>query len=221
MSAGALPKSPPALDPNEDVGAVVHGARGLMLVVADGHYGREASEVVVGHVLHSLGDDPPAADLSDDELVRLFFDAGVAVQRETTRPDARHPYSCTTLALVLVADGFVEWASFGDSCVLMATSGSGARLDTPRNVYLGQRFTIADISGALGRGRHPVVGDSCVVLATDGLTDSLARAATDPIAALSQEVRTARAARDIAEGLLDQALRLGARDAVSVAVARL
>ena len=188
-------------------------------MVADGHFGAEASELVVDHVLRALGEDPPPADLTDEDLVALFHGAGIAVQRETTRPGCPHPHSRSTLAIALVASDFVQWAAIGDSCVVVATSDGGTRLDTPRPAYLGHHFTTADVAGALSRGRTPRVAPTCVVLATDGLVQGLEEDELGVAAAVQEEARDTTAATDVVQGLLGRALRNGVRDAVTVAVA--
>lgn len=219
MSAGAMAKEPPAVDPNEDAGAVVRGPRADLLVVADGHFGREASELAVDHVLEALGDEPPPADLSDEELVAVFFEAGVTVQRETGRASCLHPDSRTTLALALVADDSVQWASLGDSCLVLATTDGGDRLDVPRGAYLGYRFDFAEVAAALTRGRIAWNSGDCLVLATDGLVDAVGVNGLEVAAAVSGELGGDPDAGRMAERLLQLALDRRADDAVTVAVA--
>jgi len=219
MSAGSRAKALPVVDPNEDVGAVVRGTRANLLVVADGHFGREASELAVDHVLDAIGDDPPPADLTDDELVTVFFDAGVAVQRELGRPGCLHPDSRTTLALALVAGDAIQWAAIGDSCVVLTSTADGARLDVPRNAYLGYRFSIAEVAAALTRGRAAWSSGDCLVLATDGLIDAVAVDGIDVAAVVSRELGSPVDAARAAETLLHLALSEDADDAVTIAVA--
>ena len=219
-SAGAKPPSVPAVDGNEDVGAIVSGSRAELLIVADGHFGHEASELAVHHVLEALGDDPPPADLVDEELVALFFDAGVAVQHETGRFDCPHPNSRTTLALALVTDEIVQWAALGDSCVIIAAGQWGVRLDTPRSAYLGSRFHVTDIAAAMTRGRLARTVWDALVLATDGLVDALGVADKDLATTVQRELGSRVGAEQLADCLIQLALGHGAEDAVTIAVAR-
>jgi serine/threonine protein phosphatase PrpC len=197
----------------------VRGTRADLLVVADGHFGREASELAVDHVLDAIGDDPPPADLSDDDLVTIFFDAGVTVQREISRPDCPHPDSRTTLALALVAEDAIQWAAIGDSCVVLASAAGGARLDVPRSAYLGYRFAVADVKAGLTRGRAAWNSGDCLVLATDGLVDAVAVEGPDVAAVVSRELGSAVDAARTAETLLRLALAEDADDAVTIVVA--
>lgn len=217
MSAGAAPKRHAIGALNEDAGAIAVGRRGVVLIVADAHFGYDASELAVDHVLDAIGPDPPPADLSGDELVALFFDAGVAVQRETTRPGFAHPNSRTTLALALVSDKAVQWASLGDSCVLLVSDDGCERVDVPRGAYLGQGFDMAEIAATLSTGRASRSDVRGVVLATDGLVDSLGEDGQGVAAVVAAQRRDARDARDLGERLVTGALARGITDAVTVA----
>jgi serine/threonine protein phosphatase PrpC len=219
MTAGALPKFIPPTDPNEDAGAVVHGPRADLLVVADAHFGSDAAEIALGHVLAVLGEDPPPANLAADELVALAHGAGAAVQRWAADPACPNPASATTLALALVTDETAQWASFGDSCVVVTHGDDGRRLDTPERAYLGQAFEIDEVQKLLGHGRYERRPGDCVVVATDGLSDAIEPAWPTMAALLSAYVERAYGAAAIAESLIDLALRRESADAVTVAVA--
>jgi serine/threonine protein phosphatase PrpC len=218
-SAGAKARPLPPLDGNEDVGAIVDGARADLIVVADGHFGGEASEAAVDRVLAVVGDDPPPAGLSDEEIVAVFFDAGIAVRQAVTRPSCPHPDSRTTLALALIGDRDVQWAAFGDSSVFALTTGRAARLDSARGAYLGDRYELAEVSTILSRGRIACNDVDCIVLATDGLTDALGAPAETIADAASAELRKRHDAVRVVDVLIDRALQQGADDAVTVAVA--
>jgi serine/threonine protein phosphatase PrpC len=218
MSAGAQ-SGDATIGRNEDVGAIVVGPRASLLVVADGHFGCEASELAVEFVLTALSADPPPADISDEELVTVFFDAGVAVQRETAHVAHGRPESRTTLALALVSRDAVQWAALGDSCVLVTSQDDGGRLDVPRSAYLGQRFGISEMAAAMTRGRCRRDDVAGLVLATDGLVDSLGREMLDILSGMLSEPPQRGLAGQVAERLVMAALRRRATDALTVAVA--
>jgi serine/threonine protein phosphatase PrpC len=219
MTAGAMPKFIPPTDPNEDAGAVVHGRRADLLVVADAHFGSEAAELALGHVLARLGDDPPPADLPADDLVALAFGAGVAIQRWAADPTCPNPGSATTLALALVTEDAVQWASFGDSCVVVTCGDEGKRLDTPERAYLGQSFELEEVQRLLTHGRHERRAGDCIVVATDGLADAIEPAWPTMASLVSAYVERSYGAAAIAESLIDLTLQREAADAVTVAVA--
>jgi hypothetical protein len=207
----------PPLDPNEDVGAVVQGPRANLLVVADAHFGCEASELAVSCVLAALGDDPPPANLSADDLASVVYTAGVEVQSGTGLADSPHPNSRTTLALALVTDDSVQWATFGDSHVLVFARGETRRLDTPRAAYLGQAFELDEIRALMSHGRVPHEG-GLVLVATDGL-DAVAPILSELAEAAQQSVENGYGAGMIVEDILTAALECEAADATTVAVA--
>lgn len=220
MSAGSTPKKRRwTSDPNEDAAAVLEGNGAAALAVADAHFGHESSERVIEYVLDALGDEPPDASLSDAQLVNLFFHAGVAVQRETTRADSRHPDTRTTLALALISSEAVQWAALGDSCVVVVGTDGGTRVDTPSSAFLGNRFTHADIAASLTRGRAARDAIKYVVCATDGLSHALSRRGLSFAEVVASELGGARTARQGAERLVTRALGEGVDDAVTVAVA--
>jgi serine/threonine protein phosphatase PrpC len=210
---------PRSSNPNEDAGAVLGGSAASALVVADGHFGLEAAETVVDFVTEALGEDPPDANLSEDELVRLFFDAGVAVQRGATRMNSVHPDARTTMAIALITHETIQWAAIGDSCVVVVGGDGSFRLDTPRAAFLGDRFTLADIASALTRGQVARKDVSCVVCATDGLALGISEAGLILTEVIAADAAAADSAADLAERLVTRALSDGVDDAVTVAVA--
>jgi serine/threonine protein phosphatase PrpC len=218
MSAGAVPRRA-VLDPNEDAGAVVRGSRADLLVVADGHRGAAASEVAVEQILEALGADPPPADLTGESLTALFFDAGIAVQRETTRAASRQPDSRTTLALALVTDETVQWASLGDSCVAYVTKDGASRLDVPRSAYLGYGLSVGDIAATTTHGLVARETFDCLVLTTDGLVDALSAEGLEVEDVVHEEFMRADDATQLADRLLRRAIEARVADAVTVAVA--
>jgi serine/threonine protein phosphatase PrpC len=219
MTAGALPKFIPPTDPNEDAGAVVHGGRADLLVVADAHFGSEACELAVGHVLAALGEDPPPADVSAADLAALVYGAGIAVQQWAMDPACPNPDSASTLALALVTDDVAQWASFGDSCVVVTYGDEGRRLDTPARAYLGQGFEIEEIDKLLTHGRYERRPGDCVVVGTDGLVDAIEPAWSTMASLVSAYVERSYGAAAIVESLIDLALQRESADAVTVAVA--
>lgn len=217
MSAGARKRRNVPVDPNEDVGAVVSGPDAALLVVADAHFGREASHIAVDHLLDAIGDAPPRPDLSAEQLEDLFHSAGVAVQRETTRAGSRHPDTRTTMAFALVNNETVQWASLGDSCVVMAGSRGCARVDVPRAAYLGNAYTHADVAAALTCGRAENDGVSCVICATDGLADAFG-SDRELERTIEGSIASSTRAAHVADRLVNQALSAGIADAVTIAV---
>ena len=219
ISAGARPKRRGADTRNEDAVAIAEGARARFVAVADAHFGCVASEIALDHVLAAVESwllrDPP----SEDMLAELFFDAGVAVRRETTRPGTAWPESRTTLALAMLSNDTVTWAALGDSYVFISSEDGCARVDRPRSAYLGQQFNLFEVAATISTGSLARSAADAIVVATDGLGDGL----DDPDLDLPSIVRgafdTPGEAAGAAERLVAGALERRAADAVTVAVA--
>jgi serine/threonine protein phosphatase PrpC len=219
MTAGAAAKRSPPVEPNEDAGAIVGGPRADLLVVADAHFGALASELAVARVLETVGDDPPPADLAPVELAQLVFEAGRAVDHGRSAPGCPTPETATTIAIALVTERRVQWASFGDSCIVVTHGEEGRRLDASRRVYLGQAFELEEIGELMSHGTYERREGDCIVLATDGLTDVIAPEWSTMAVLVSTYVERAYGAGAIVESLVDLALQRGSADAVTVAVA--
>ena len=193
-SAGGRPKPRPPVDGNEDCVAAVHGEHGDLLILADAHHGADAAELAVESVMPAIGPSPPAR-LSVDEIVTLMWDAGFAVQRGTSRLDSARASSATTLALALVTPDCVQWGSFGDSSVLIASGRAGRRLDHPRPAYLGFMFAAPEIAALVSTGLADRGSDDAVVLASDGYLDFGVRTGEEPGAAVARCVEGASRCR--------------------------
>ena len=218
LTRGGRDKRYAYTDPNEDVVAAVAGERTTLVAVADGHNGRDASEAAVEVVLEMLGDPPPDG-VADDELIDLFVVANHAVQRRTSRPDAVNTSSRTTLAVAIVTDRLVQWASFGDSAVLVASPRSGRQLNSPRPWFLGYPLVRSELGQLLDRGRYEPAPGEWIVLATDGFSDFAHPAHLAPAEIVSIALEGRGDATRITHRLIQQAIEGGAGDNVGVAVA--
>lgn len=212
---GALPKSYAYLDPNEDAAAAAWGPATTVLVVADAHNGRDASEIVVERVLSAVGEQPQGP-LTEDQLVELFVDAGRAVIAGTMRHDGQRRASATTLALVTVREGrHLQWASFGDSEVLLLGSRS-RQLTTPSHQFLGPPRTRTDVVRRLDHGTCALADDDWVALVTDGFSNFTP--AGDPVEGALRALTDVPTPGAAAEALVRHAYGGGAGDNVAAAV---
>jgi serine/threonine protein phosphatase PrpC len=200
------------------VAAAITGRRANLLVVADGHSGHESSVAAVGQVLDRIGDDPPPADLTDAQLVELFDVANTAILDASDGLRPPRGDSATTLVVVLVADGRVQWASMGDSVAMLAAPGATRMLASPMRRFVGHP-TMGSLASFVSRGAVDVDRDAWVVLATDGYSDwaptggDLARA-TALWSAGSPDAAT------VVHRLMEKARVGGAGDNVAIVVAR-
>lgn len=199
-------------DPNEDAAVAIVGPRATLLAVADGHNGWPATEAAITTIVDALGDDPPPADVADEELVDLFHRAGHAILEVTGRPDAQHASSRTTLVVALVAGRRLQWASFGDSAVYAVSPAAATALARPQHRFVGYPMPRHAVDVFLERGTMHLTTGAWVVVASDGFVDFARPFPTDLVAGDLD-------APAVARGLVLAACDGGAGDNVAVAVA--
>lgn len=221
LSYGGEPKHWPSKTPNEDAVAAVAGARSTLLVVADGHEGYESVPASVGLILDRIGHDPPPADLSDGDLVDLFVEANemalAAIGGGRTGPATE---SRTTLVMALIAGPLVQWASFGDSEIFLASANDAQSLGTPRLKFISYPMSRRDVAEHLDRGRDELDDTSWVIVASDGLTDYLGGHGVAASRVIPEIIEAGRDPVAVAEALVLGAFEGGAGDNVGLAVAR-
>jgi len=217
ISCGRHAKNYDHIDPNEDVVACHSDSDRVVLVVADGHNGRESSGEAVAAVecrINGLRFPP-----SRDAFVDLFWDAHEAVLDETQRPGARTPDSRTALAVAVVGNGQLFWASMGD-CDIFLCDRTIKPLGPHRSYFLGwQPMTRAELAERLEIGTATVPDGATVVVASDGLHDfahPLTRGRAQMLSLLTDAPDAAAAAR----GLVELACDGGAGDNVAVGLVR-
>ncbi len=181
LSAGGAKKTYAHVDPNEDAAAFAEGAYGLLVAVADGHGGCEASELALRELLARYAADwteaPRLPEANWEETVcRALGDLNDAVLRNAT--GSGHPCR-TTLALALARPAEGRWlcASLGDSHVFEITSAGARDLtlsdfaieSTP---FLGsRRWDQPALQARCFLSERPLTGTLAVALATDGLSE--------------------------------------------------
>ncbi len=197
--------------PNEDAAVAVVGKRATLLAVADGHNGWPATEAVITTVVQTFGDDPPPADVSDDDWVGLFHNASEAVLATTGVAGAENPDSRTTLVVALVAGRRLQWASFGDSAVYSVTPAAAVAFANPQHRFVGYPMPWHIVDAILERGTVDLPDGAWVVAASDGFVDFARPFPTDLVARGGDPAEVAR-------GLVLAACDGGAGDNVAVAV---
>jgi serine/threonine protein phosphatase PrpC len=215
ISPGLTKKKYDHTDPNEDVVAALEGERAVLLVCADGHNGLESSEAAIRSVLDQLGEDPPPADLSDEQLVELFHEANEAVLRKTQDPSCPNSESRTTLTVALVAESRLQWGTMGDAALMVSSTQATQTLGRKRSRFVG--WPDADIDGELDRGELRLQPSSWVVLATDGFADFAPF--PNPEAAVEAALERGVGPAGTARLLVELAFEGGGGDNIAVAVA--
>lgn len=204
LSRGAQPKAYAHTDPNEDAALVARTPSGVLLAVADGFNGVEASELAIAcararapELVEARGDAFRAAvtRLADDVLARL--------------PAKSRSRSC--LVLAALCGESVEIASLGDSNAFVA--GAERALADENSLLLGAAEPLARARPELFHLRFTRAGGERIALVSDGVINFVPDLAEVP-RLLAESASDLAAARAIAEA----ALAGGAGDNVAVAV---
>lgn len=217
LARGWRPKPYPYVDPNEDAVGCAVSDRSRLLVVADGHNGREASHAAVRAVMDLLGEQPRPADLRDDEMfaaVQLIEDR-IAVA--TAHDDDRVRWSRTTLVVALRTTTHLQWFAVGDSALLVCGPDATRQLPARARWFLGGGAGRHGLRRSLARGRIDLAPDAWVVLTTDGYTDYLPDHLTVETA-VARAVTGVDGVEGAVDALLAQARAGGAGDNVGVSV---
>ncbi len=205
LSRGLQPKSSAQIDPNEDGALVCGGPDRRLLAVVDGHHGALASELALEVLLsHAPALLDARADAWTDAVVRLVREIAARI------PDRSRSRTC--LALAMLDRECCEWASFGDASVFR--SGEPEAQSAPNDLFLGAELRVRVLPTELWRGRFVPAAGERVALVSDGITNfhpDLPRIS----AALAESADDLAAAR----ALLESAMRAGAGDNVTAAVA--
>jgi serine/threonine protein phosphatase PrpC len=236
LSRGAAQKRYRYTDPNEDCAAFALGECGTLLVVADGHHGRQAAEVAIDRLLteHAQRFTGRARDLAERWPIwglEALADMNAAILESAARGGP--PESRTTLALAVVRpqENLLVCASAADSHIFRVSGPEVvdlARGPSSETVFLGSP---AEARESLGE--HCVVRCSdlsdvaAVVLASDGFSEAgvgvaaPASAVADTLARTRDahpELQPLEVARSLVEQALDAHRRQSAGDNVATAV---
>lgn len=201
ISMGGAKKTYAHTDPNEDGALFAVGEAGILLAVADGHRGFEASEVVLEHLLSHPGPQwVESGGVTPESWSRhalaAICDANEEILRE--RLDTEMGTSRTTLCMALAlpeADALL-YACIGDSHLFVVRPGKvvdlaagGARGEL--GFFLGHGHETSESLAEKSRiGVEPLGGATAVVLASDGLSEHQVGVA-DPIETVRDEVEAA------------------------------
>jgi serine/threonine protein phosphatase PrpC len=181
LSRGGAPKAYRYRDPNEDAALFAMGEGGILLAVADGHGGCDASEIAVEKLLTAFAPvwTAAAAPGLREEWGSLAIDAFGALNAAILERVALGGTATarTTLAFALLrpGDDLLAFASLGDSHVFQVDAGEVQELGHDRerrSRYLGFASETAEsLVDKQVSGVQTLAGTSAVVLVTDGLSE--------------------------------------------------
>ncbi|MCG8588723.1 MAG: protein phosphatase 2C domain-containing protein [Proteobacteria bacterium] len=183
LSRGGAPKPYDHTDPNEDTVAFAAGDCGVLLGVADGHWGESGSAAALAYLIEHCapawtGPEPPARD---EDWLPVLWEAVAAANHAIFERAGKHNLAVarTTLALALVRPDQELFAhvSVGDSHIFhcdaqAARECSWRALGRGDAAYLGREVESAASLAPKGHAEvAPLRASRAIVLATDGLSE--------------------------------------------------
>ena len=182
------------LKPNEDaVGVSVLGSE-MILAIADGHWGREASELGVSKAIDLL--DPESSGITESEIQARLFLLFEQINNQlydmaVSTPEAATPETTLIVGCIKeTKDGkFLYWASFGDSYLFLLRKDILKQLNSLESRWLGyvsklsekhaaravlmrtlvNKTRFAGVADGLETGTEKIEPGDIIFLCTDGL----------------------------------------------------
>lgn len=231
--------------PNEDAISVSVLGPEVILAIADGHWGREASEIAVTSAADLLRPDSSASRDSETRarLFALYDQVNTRLYEIATSAPGASAAETSLIACHLkqTASGrFLYWASFGDSFLFLFRHGDLVQLNTLQPFWLGYLSKLSEtattysirlrylaeearyvgVASGLETGIEPLEPGDMLFLCTDGLVGS----DRDPDPSILMEFRKILASDVPVKAMVDRmiasALNRGERDNISCVVAR-
>lgn len=205
LSRGGAEKRYEYTDPNEDVALAAEGSRGMLVAVADGHWGHRAAEVALVHLRDAhLEAWLEGAERSSEGWYQEVLHALVSVNDAILAAHTVTENPRTTLALALSrpAEGLLVTASVGDSHLFIAeTKQVIERLPRQRqSKFLGHEPRKPSQLARDVRIEVQPLGDArALVAVTDGISER-GIGVDDPREAVQTAVASAEAAAANARG---------------------
>jgi len=239
LSIGGAKKAYAHTDPNEDCAFYAAGEGGLCVAVADGHGGVEAAEIATAHLLEHwvpawTAAAPPLRGAWQEAALGALARANVAILEAGGGSGRKQSRTTLAFAVVRPAEGFVYYASIGDSHVYQVMDGAAYDLAcelsaTGDPCFLGHGPETAEtLREKCVIGAERLQSAQAVLVVTDGLSERLV-GVDDPdvtvaeVAAQAAEAPPGERALALAYRLLEAALAAHVRkpsgDNVAAAVA--
>jgi hypothetical protein len=232
LTRGGAAKPYAHTDPNEDAALAARGAHGVLVAVADGHWGTRSAEIAIETLRDRFVTDwLDGPDRSSDRWYQDVLHAIAAVNDAMLAAQTEDVRSRTTLALAFSREGerLLVAASIGDSHLFVATPDA-VREMLPRSKKFGvlghERCTVSQLERFTRFDVRPLDSIECLVGVTDGLSET-GIGVEDPEAAVRAAVDAARVsaaqrpgvARSIVDAAIAAHVANEAGDNVAAAVA--
>ena len=234
LSRGGAEKRYDYTDPNEDVALAAEGSRGVLVAVADGHWGHRAAEVALVHLRDAhleawLDGAERSSESWYQEVLHALVSANDAVLAAHTASE--NPRTTLALALARPEEGLLITASVGDSHLFVAGEMQVIERLSPQHQsrFLGHEPRKASQLARELRIEVQPLGDARALLAvTDGISergigvDDPREAVKSAVASADTAAASARAsvaARALVDAALAAHRKNDAGDNIAVAVA--
>lgn len=239
-SCGAISK------PNEDALGIAVAGSETVLTIADGHWGRDASEIAVSKAVELLHEkNRPSRDSETRARLFALFEQvnNDLYNLAVSTPGAPAPETSLIVCHIKEADTgkYLYWSSFGDSYLYLLRNGNLKQLNTLNPFWLGylsklsekaetrsilMRF-LADearytgVASGLETGIETLEPGDMVFLCTDGLVGSDTHPEPSILDQICITLTSDLSLESKVERLITSALARGERDNISCVLARI
>jgi serine/threonine protein phosphatase PrpC len=235
LSRGGAEKRYEYTDPNEDVALAATGRHGVLVAIADGHWGARAAEVAVAHLRDAHAENWLEAESRSleswyQDVLHALVAANEAILAAHVPPDEK-PRTTLSFAFARPKEDLLVLASAGDSHLFVAGATQVAEaLPCPRKYhFLGNAKRKASQLAKEVRIDVRPLGDSRALFAvTDGISEhgigvadprEAVRSAVASADAAAKPARASVAARALLDSVLTAHVANDAGDNIAVAVA--
>jgi len=239
ISAGVICK------PNEDaIGVSVLGSE-MVLAIADGHWGRDASEIAITKAADLLrADSRPSKDSETRARLFALFDQVNTKLYEIATSAPGASASETTLIVCHVkqvpSGKYLYWASFGDSFLFLLRNGELKQLNSLNPFWLGYLSKLSEtantqsilmrylsnearyvgVASGLETGIEKLESGDILLLCTDGLVGSDCAPEQSILDGFREVLISVLPLKSKVENMINSALNRGETDNISCVMAQ-
>jgi protein phosphatase len=231
---------------NEDCLGISISGDEMLLAIADGHWGREASELAINKTIDMFRSMLRPA--KENEIRARFYALFEQINQELFEMAMEHPGALAPETTLIVcqlkefeSEKYLYWSSFGDSYLLLLRGNKLIQLNSLNAYWLGMLSRMAGTSqnkqltlrGSFGESRYIGVADGLetgveklqpgdrILLCTDGLIGSEEGVPESVSHSIKAILSTHTSSRNKVMNLIQSALDRRERDNVSCILAQI
>ena len=232
--------------PNEDaLGVAVSGSE-TVLAIADGHWGRDASELAISKAVELLRvENQPSRDSETRARLFALFEQvnNDLYELAVSAPGAPAPETTLIVCHIkqAVSGKYLYWSSFGDSYLFLLRAGSLKQLNSLNPFWLGYLSRLSEksdtrsilmkflseearyvgVASGLETGIEKLEPGDVIFLCTDGLVGSDTRPETSVLESICATLTSNLSLEAKVERLIASALDRGEADNISCVMAQI